>query len=163
MTGRHVISVERRRVTSAPLHGASTWRLGIDVVGWDETTLGIAMGVTYQADLVALVRMPMALISYTPLSSTAAHSVAAAKRIASRFIATGDETRDMESTREAFQLFRNDARITEPQINGYVKQAQEVVKAYWWLRRRLFGQAESDDPVLTLPECETVLYWRDKD
>ena len=161
MTTHGVLSVERRRTTFLPFPASATWRLAMDVGVWDDTTLSLQLGVSYGSEVVAMVRMPLYLIPYQPLSSGAGASINAAKRIAGRLIAAGDLEKDQASAAEAFQLFRNDSRVTDTQITGHVRPALDLVRAYWWVRQHILPQGEvSADLVLSLAECETTLYWR---
>lgn len=80
-----------------------------------------------------------------------AQSIAEVQKLATRCASTGSYDEDLKRMTEAFNMFKNSPGVKQDAIDTCVKDATEVLKAFWQIRSWLMGGALAVEEVTNVP------------
>lgn len=150
-----LISLGRGNTTCVQLDANFFWRLGFDVTQDAQGTIYFALVVYYQpvpgwpagANKVALAKTSVPF----------ADQPADVAKCASVALDGGELERDKERVKEAFRMFANSPKVKADSLEDTIKEAGELIDAYWKLR----GWVESGcSEAVTIETCGSKILAR---
>ncbi len=156
-----VVSLQPDAIAAADL-GHFAYKLDLGVTTWQNVP-AFSLLFRYPPGVAGLIRpqdgqfmsfAPMAILVLARVGASVAESVEELQPVTNVSLHGGTAEKDVARMTEAYQLFRNNARVRGDDLDSSIKDSAEIIRAYWslreWMRAGMLEKTEIQAASTTL-------------